>query len=151
MITGCLMSGFCMSLMAQKDLVIKEYGYYGPVKIQKPVMIDQKDVKNKSFSTTGLLEKSHSLKSAMAESVLKVADDSGKVAVSVDPQNYTIEEYVFYITPDRYSSGNLKIKSASILDVYLNGKKVKSKNNRREKCRFYSHRISSGNIGRSSE
>lgn len=127
MITGCLMSGFCMSLMAQKDLVIKEYGYYGPVKIQKPVMIDQKDVKNKSFSTTGLLEKSHSLKSAMAESVLKVADDSGKVAVSVDPQNYTIEEYVFYITPDRYSSGNLKIKSASILDVYLNGKKVKSK------------------------
>ncbi|MGL5317094.1 MAG: prolyl oligopeptidase family serine peptidase [Bacteroidales bacterium] len=125
--TGCLLSGFMMTGFAQNSTVISTYEYYGPVRVKKPVMVDQKDVNQKEFAIKSLLDKSHRLKNEMATPVLKQADASGIIQLTADAQNCTIEEYVFQITPDRYSTGNLKVQSPAILDVYLNGKLVKSK------------------------
>lgn len=125
--TGCLMSGFILSGFAQNNTVVTTYEYYGPVRVKKPVMIDQKDVKQKEFSTKNLLDKSHDLKNELTVPVVKKADPSGNVQLASDGQSCIIEEYVFQITPDRYSTGNLKVQSPAMLDVYLNGKLVKSK------------------------
>lgn len=125
--TGCLVSGFILSGFAQNNTVVTTYEYYGPVRVKKPVMIDQKDVNQKEFTTKNLLDKSHDLKNELAAPVIKNADQSGNVQLSSDGQNYIIEEYVFQITPDRYSTGSLKVQSPAMLDVYLNGKLVKSK------------------------
>lgn len=127
--TGCLMSGFILSGFAQNNTVVTEYEYYGPVRMKKPVMIDQKDVNQKEFSTKSLLDKSHSLKSERAGATIKKADEAGNVLLSADKQNCMIEEYVFHISPDRFIKGNLKIQSPAILDVYVNGKLLKSKPN----------------------
>lgn len=125
--TGCLLSGFMMTGFAQNSTVISTYEYYGPVRVKKPVMVDQKDVNQKEFAIKSLLDKSHRLKNEMATPVLKQADASGNIQLTADAQNYTIEEYVFQITPDRYAQGTLKVQSSAMLDVYLNGKLVKAK------------------------
>lgn len=131
-------------LPAQKKLVISQWLSTGPLPVSNPAFHDMKNVEGKPFSNNELLSFSHfSLKDYFPEKNLLLpwfgaqnapwqsafADENGFLVLHDGSQTNEpqVAYLATYIKAERWISTQLEIRSAHMVEAYLNGERIGSK------------------------
>ena len=130
---------FCFNLFAQKKISLMEMKVSPMVPVYDPLLIDSTDVDKKVFETKRLLHTPMDFDEIRkAKSIIHVQEDNvfnlEKLSLNVadTPKNKALQLFSFNIDPDRYCKAELVIKSTDMLEVFINGKKEKSKETRED-------------------
>ncbi|MDR0427002.1 MAG: S9 family peptidase [Dysgonamonadaceae bacterium] len=127
---------FCLNfnLSAQKEVAVFRMKTSPVFPFQNPIMLDSVDVQLKKFETKNLLQNAVDFETVRKSTTVVNAEiDSiftlGKMEKDTDvpDKNKALQLLSFHIDADRYCKSELIIKSAELLEVYVNGKKEKSK------------------------
>jgi len=104
-----------------------------------PLIIDSVDVEKKKFDEKMLLKSTVDFASVTDDNIVLKADSEGLIDLSgYQPsktdtaRKYALQVLSFSIDPDRYCKANLTVTATEMLEIYVNGKKEKSKETRED-------------------
>ena len=112
-------------LFAQK-IPIENMLYAGYNVVQKPLQMDSLNVKGKGFEEKNMLQNFVSFNKVF-EQTTTIVSDSGKFTFLSPKDQYAFHFLKFYVFPDRFTKGELTLKTADMFEVYLDGEKQKDK------------------------
>lgn len=129
-----LLSSFSLSLSSQEDVQIFQLKASPLVPVYNPILVDDTDVNKKSFETQSLLQTEIDFKTVRQSKELLKAGDEGVFSLPFAPydsripsRDKAIQLLSFHIDADRYCKAELSVTSTDRIEVYVNGKKEKSK------------------------
>ncbi|MCC8146731.1 MAG: prolyl oligopeptidase family serine peptidase [Bacteroidales bacterium] len=127
------------TLFAQKEIPVQKMKASTLIPLYDPILIDSLDVNKKAFETKKLLQtpvdfeivkESSNTISAGKDSVFIM--EKASVDTKAPTRNKAIQLFSFNIDADRYCKAELHFKSTDMLEVYIDGKKEKSKDTRED-------------------
>ena len=114
-----------LSLLGQK-IPVENIVYAGFQTVQKPLQIDSLNVKGKGFEEKNLLQNFASFNKVFEQKNTLVSD-SGKFSFISPKDNYAFHYFKFYIFPDRFTKGEIALKTTDMFELYVDGDKKKDK------------------------
>jgi len=116
---------FGLSLFGQ-NIPVENILYAGYHSVQKPLQTDSLNVKGKGFEGKNMLQNFDSFYKVF-EQATTLVPDSGKINFLSPKDNYALHYFKFYIFPDRFTKGDLVLKTADMFELYIDGEKKKDK------------------------
>ncbi|MCL2245744.1 MAG: S9 family peptidase [Lentimicrobiaceae bacterium] len=113
-------------LLHGQKVNIENMLYAGYNIVHKPLLMDSLNVKGKGFEEKNMLQNFVSF-SKVFEQTNVLPADSGKINFISPKEHYAFHYFKFYIFPDRFTKGELTLKTADMFEVYLDGEKKKDK------------------------
>jgi dipeptidyl aminopeptidase/acylaminoacyl peptidase len=121
-------------LAAQEEIKVREYKASAPVPVYNPLLIDSADVNKKAYEDKLLLQTQVDFKDVRQSKTLLKAGEDGLLSLPFAPydsqipaRDKAIQLLSFHIDADRYCKAELNFTSTDRFEVYVNGKKEKSK------------------------
>lgn len=100
---------------------------YGPVKVQKPLLLDSVDVKGKKYSDDNLLSTAVNFPEQSKFTGVLFVDTAGYFRPAKPTAGQVFYFVSFYVNNDRYAKAKIKVKSPDRFELYINDKKEADK------------------------
>ena len=100
---------------------------YGPVKVQKPLILDSVDVKGKKYSDDNLLSTAINFPEQSKFTGVLFVDTAGYFRPAKPTAGQVFYFVSFYVNNDRYAKAKIKVKSPDRFELYINDKKEADK------------------------
>lgn len=113
--------GFTLS--AQHTFSPKKIKSFGPIEIQKPVLLDSTNLKDKKFSDKTLLGYSVSFPEISRFTDEITPDTAGFFQLVRPDKGYAFHLLSFFVSTNQYGKGRMKITSPNMLEVYVDNKR----------------------------
>lgn len=113
-------------LFSQENIKVEELRYSGLIPVFKPVLIDSFNLDNKEYTDKSLLQVRVNFDRARQSKTVLRPDTAGVFSLEY-AKDKAIQLFLFNIDSDCYSKAKLKITSTEMFEVYINGKKERSK------------------------
>ncbi len=107
---------------AQKEILIEQYMYSGPIVIHKPLIIDRTDVNDNPFNAKSLLQTETEINQDKQGSKIIQTDSTGFIIIPTDTSRTSVHLLGFHIDADRFNKVRLEISGMSPFNVIVNGK-----------------------------
>ena len=120
-----LLSFFCLYTNAQ-SIRLSELYATEPLPVSTPVKVDPTDRKDKKFTDEILLKLLVSIPEQNNFTNKYAADTEGFFNIPSNDNAY-IQLFSFYVSANSYGKASVKVKSADMLEIYVNGKLISSK------------------------
>ena len=115
------------SLQAQKIIQPQEMQSFGPIPVQKPVLLDSVNLKEASFSDELLLSYSVSFPEHARFTTKIIPDTSGYFHLPKPVVGQAFQLLSFHISGDRYGKGKITVTSPDILELWIDNVKRATK------------------------
>jgi dipeptidyl aminopeptidase/acylaminoacyl peptidase len=112
-----------IAVHAQREIAVNTFRYSGPVHVQKPVMIDTRDVNDNDFSAKNLLQTFVDIQSVDQGGTILATDSDGYVTLPQDSLSDAFHLFRFNIDADRYAGARLDIMGTGFFEVFVDNKK----------------------------
>jgi len=119
-----LIIGFSFSYSG--TIQISSFNYSGLIPIEKPIRIDSLNLEKKEYSDKILLTTRVDFDKVRTGKLILRADTSDAIPLEY-AKDKALQLLSFNIDPDQYCKPKLRITSTEMFEVYINGKKEKSK------------------------
>lgn len=116
----------CHLLLAQNKITVKKLNVTEPVALEMPVMMNNTNMKGKKFELKDLLATYVELPTQSDFTNMADAIDS-IVMLDKTKFDYQVQFLSFQVTSDRYTKASLKIKTPTMIELYIDGKKEGTK------------------------
>ncbi len=122
----CL-SGFTFC-QAQEKINISKLRSSDLLEIRKPVLLEDKNIKGESYDASQALQ-TDVIQPTFYElqQDLSSLDEEGTFLLKTPTQDYGFQFLGFRVEGFNFAKANLQIKTPALIEIYLNGKKVKDK------------------------
>ncbi|MDL2224121.1 prolyl oligopeptidase family serine peptidase [Bacteroidales bacterium OttesenSCG-928-M06] len=139
LIATLFISLLSFNLFSQQEILVKEMKTSSLIPVYDPILIDSMDVNKKSFEIKNLLQTpvdpdilkdKYSVAKIGSDSVFQL--DQLIEAANTPSKNKALQLLSFNIDADRYCKAELSLISTDMLEVYIDGKKEKSKESRED-------------------
>ena len=100
---------------------------YGPVKVQKPLLLDSTDVKGKKFTNENLLSTSINFPDQSKFTNVLFVDTAGYFHLQKPLNGSSLYLVSFYVNNNRFAKAKIKVKSPNPFELYINDKKETDK------------------------
>lgn len=119
----------CLSLTvsAQQPFSPKKINFFGPIQVQKPVLLDSTNLKDKKFSDETLLDYNIAFPAPERFTQTVLPDTAGFFHFSQPTTGYAFHLLSFFVSADRYGKGKMKITSPNMLEVYVDNERKNTK------------------------
>ena len=114
-------------LSAQKKQVVVDIQGTNPVSVIQPFMMDSINIKGEKFDKKELLKTQLTIPQQSSFTKQYEIDFTSFLHFEKPAENSSLQLFSFYVSSDRYGKGTLKITSPNLLELYVDGKLVKSK------------------------
>src|SRR5690554_513104 len=115
------------SLQAQQVLSPREIHAFGPIPVQKPVLLDSVNLKETPFSDELLLAYSISFPDHDRFTTKIIPDTAGYFNLPGPAQGHAFQLLSFYLSADRYGKGKITVTSPNRLELWINNVKRATK------------------------
>ena len=119
-------------LSAQQVVMPEKIAAFGPIEVQKPVLLDSVNLKNSTFSDETLLSYSITFPEQNRFTTELLADTAEFFHVNKPERGMAFYLFSIYLTGDRYGKGQLTVTSPNPLEVWIDGAKKESKTQRED-------------------
>lgn len=121
-----LLIGILFGVSAKTTKPLKLWSY-GPVAVQKPVLVDSINLKGEKFTAESLLASSVNVPAQSRFTGVLTPDTAQFFYVQKPAVGSAFYLYSFYINSDKRGKASLKVTSPDRLEVFLNDKKMSDK------------------------
>jgi dipeptidyl aminopeptidase/acylaminoacyl peptidase len=118
---------FVLPLAAQQKNSPQTLRAFGPISVQKPVMLDSTDLQNKKFTDEALLSLPLSFPAPERFGTELQPDELGFFHLTKPENGYALQLISFFVKNDRYGKGKLKITSPDMVEIFIDGESKASK------------------------
>ena len=115
------------TVFAQKKQIVVDIQGTTPVKLLTPFMIDTTNIKGEKFDKQELLKTQLAIPEQASFTSQYEIDNTSFLHFEKPAENASLQLFSFYVNSDRFGKGTLKITSPNMLELYVDGKLVKSK------------------------
>ncbi len=119
-------------LSAQQATMPERIGSFGPIKVQKPVLLDSINLKKAFFSDKMILAYPVSFPDHKRFTTELLADTAGFFHCQKPERGMALHLFSIYLTGDRYGKGKLTVTSPNPFEVWIDGAKKGSKTQRED-------------------
>ena len=109
------------------QIVVKNYEISKSYPIQKPVLVDNKNMKGEDFTSSYLLNTTLNTEKLKGSLHLVQTDTEGLLPLAKPSQGFTLTAINFQLMADNFVEGTLEITAPTCLTVYETGKECKKK------------------------
>ncbi|MDR1718780.1 MAG: prolyl oligopeptidase family serine peptidase [Dysgonamonadaceae bacterium] len=131
-VVAFILSSF--NVFSQEEIVVKDYHCSKLIPLYSPVKIDSLDVNKKSFADKELLQAVVDFDPIAPDNQILRTDSAGILSLPYfdwDSENPTQDKALqllsFRIDADRYCKAKVQVLCTEMMEIYVNGKKEKSK------------------------
>lgn len=119
---------FCMAigLFAQDEIRVTQFRSSALIPVSKPFIIDSLNINKKEYNDKDLLQTQVNLDKVRKSKSILTTDTAGIIPLEY-AKDKAIQLLAFNIDADRHCKTKLEITSTEMFEVYINGKKEKSK------------------------
>ncbi len=118
---------FSQNGKAQKSISPQKLHALSPIQVSLPVMLDSINLKQKRFTKESLLDYNISFPQHARFNTILQSDANDTFNIPKPEKGDAIQLISFYINADRYGKGTLTVISPNALQVWMNNKKIKTK------------------------
>lgn len=115
------------SLQAQQVLAPQKIHSFGPIPVQKPVMLDSTNLSDTPFSDEKLLSYAITFPAQERFLTALTPDTAGYFRVPGPEQGAAFQLLSFFVSGDRYGKGKLTVTSPNLLELWVDGVKRATK------------------------
>jgi dipeptidyl aminopeptidase/acylaminoacyl peptidase len=126
---------FVATLTAQTNQLLVELFGTVPVHVAPPLVIDSTNIRGDAYSAKELLKTLLSIPEHAAFTNSYAIGTDGYFHLKKPEKHSTLQLFSFYVSANRYAKGTLKITSPNMLQLFVDGKLVKSKTERHDSIR----------------
>ena len=116
-----------LSAFAQKKQIVVDIQGTRPVKVTTPFMLDSVNIKGEKFDKKEMLKTQLAIPVQDSFTNMYEIDNTSFLIFEKPAEQSSLQLFSFYVSSDRYGKGTLKITSPNMLELYIDGKLVKSK------------------------
>jgi len=127
---GYLLAGLLgvLSLQAGEPVSPQRIGLFGPVPVQKPILLDSTNLNNIAYSDEMLLSSPISFPAQERFTKEVTPDTAGFFFLKKPATGKAFQLLSFYVAGDRYGKGKLTVTSPNPLELWIDGVKRATKN-----------------------
>ncbi len=124
----------CLSVwaMAQKNIPVRKYLVYGPVKLTAPVICDLENVRGERYNDNSMLKVPLAPMDNGQNFRMALSDSAGVFNLQKTATGSSLTLLKFYITPNRFAPLKISVQSPNRFEVYVDGDKGGEKTTREE-------------------
>ncbi len=123
-----------VSLQAGEPVSPQSIGLFGPVPVQKPVLLDSTNLNNTAYSDEMLLSSPISFPAQERFAKEVTPDTAGFFFLEKPATSKAFQLLSFYVAGDRYGKGKLTVTSPNPLELWVNGVKRATKTRSTTAC-----------------
>ncbi len=116
-----------LQLSAQQKFMPTKLYSFGPIAVQKPVLLDSVNLKDVKFSDETLLASAISFPEHERFSTELTPDTAGFFHLSKPQNGFAFQLLSFFVTGDRYGKGKLTVTSPNMLELWVDDVKRATK------------------------
>lgn len=116
-----------LSVSAQQVFTPGEVNYFGPIAVQKPILLDSTNLDNKKYSNELLLANSISFPAQERFTTVLKPDAEGFFNLKKEHKGDAFHLISFNISANKYSKGKLTVTSPNMLEMWIDDEKVSTK------------------------
>lgn len=126
---GYLLAGLfgILTLQAAEPVAPQKIYLFGPVPVQKPVLLDSVNLNNTSYSDEMLLSSPLSFPNQERFTKEIIPDTAGFFFLEKPAAGKAFQLLSFYVAADRYGKGKITVTSPNPLELWINGVKRATK------------------------
>ncbi len=116
-----------LPLTAQQNFSPNQIYHFGPIAVQKPIMLDSTNLGDKKFSNELLLANTISVPQQERFTTLSNPDSEGFFHLQKPQKGDAFHLFSFFVSANRYGKGKLTVTSPNLLELWIDDEKLATK------------------------